>query len=100
MGGFYAVQSSGEVISAAWEHLQDVRIESEPRIRNGMLFQAAMRFPELLPLVPDRSAESRDCPHCSGTGHVVGFPPEIDNLVCYCGGLGWIPSDDIAFASG
>ncbi len=95
MGGLYALRPDGEIISVAWDDDEPPRSERDPRIRNAMLFQGSKRYPELAALVPNRPEQAIDCPHCSGTGvvRIEGHEPEeIPSLICYCGGLGWIPA--------
>ena len=65
----------------------------EERIRNLVLFQAAKKFPELRPLMPERLATAKDCDFCRGTGIVNELRAELaKDVLCYCGGLGWLPS--------
>lgn len=92
MGGGLALRPNGEVISFQWERSDSLEIENDPRIRNLALFQGSKRFPELEQLIPLRPTGAKTCPYCHGTG----VAPEaatlgIDNIVCYCGGLGWVP---------
>jgi hypothetical protein len=49
---------------------------------------ASRRFPDIRGLAPRRGAESKVCPGCKGTGRLPDVP---ENIVCACGGLGWIP---------
>lgn len=92
MGGVMALRSSGEVVSFSWDEPDRLKIEGDVRVRNLVFFQAAIKFPELKPLVPDRPADVRECESCRGTGIVTGLPNNlVTDVICYCGGLGWLP---------
>jgi hypothetical protein len=93
-GGCYAIRPDGEIISFLWDKPYNLEYENDPRIRNLVLFQGAKKYPELDKLVPPRPPDAEDCSHCGGTGvesmnEKLGFDEE--RLVCYCGGLGWLP---------
>jgi hypothetical protein len=90
MGGCYAIRSNGEVVSFSWDAPGDVRVEKDPRIRNMAVFQGSRKYPTLKSLVPPRRADALDCPHCLGTGKL---PEPMQNIICYCGGLGWLPGE-------
>lgn len=92
MGGCYALRPDGEVVTFAWDEPHDCKVEQDPRLRNMALFQGAKKYPELAPLVPPRQADAVDCSHCRGTGRFPTGDVPIDNVICYCGGLGWIPA--------
>lgn len=83
----YALTSDGAPVSSDgndWGHAVTV---TDPRQRNAILAQAAIRFPELAHLRPHRRATDVDCPTCNGKG---GFP-KYPALICECGNLGWVP---------
>lgn len=91
MGGCYAIRSNGEVVSFSWDAPSDVRAEEDPRIRNMAIFQGSRKYPILQSLVPHKPADALECPHCRGTGKLPEPMPE--NVICYCGGLGWLPGE-------
>ena len=65
--------------------------ESDERMRNVALYQGSLTYPELKSLIPARPADAKDCPYCAAKG----FDPSSlgkQNIVCYCGGLGWVPA--------
>jgi hypothetical protein len=89
MGGCYAIRCNGDIVSFAWDSPGELRLEEDPRIRNMAIFQGSKKHPALRALVPPRPADARDCPHCGGRGALPAPMPE--NVICYCGGLGWVP---------
>jgi len=90
MGGCLALRPSGEIVSFPWDNASDIRVETCPRIRNLAFFQGSKKFPALRALVPARPSNAVDCSHCRGQSELVGLP---ENVVCYCGGLGWLTPD-------
>ena len=60
---------------------------------NTALVQGAQRYPQLRRLIPLRPASARTCSGCQGTGKISGLPPNLENVICECGGIGWIPGD-------
>jgi hypothetical protein len=91
-GGCILLRSDGELLSFGWD--TPTRLEPIPDTEpdRGMVHAArgwaSRRFPTVQGLAPQRGAESKVCPGCKGTGQLLGIP---DNIVCACGGLGWIP---------
>jgi len=63
--------------------------EAERRVA---LFRSLRRYPELLSLMPERPRQAATCPGCHGTG--VPEPalavPGLRDLICVCGGAGWV----------
>lgn len=91
MGGVLAIDVTGEIRSFLWDDLLHGQLESDPRIRNLALFQGSKKYPELKDLIvkPD---DAHVCWGCGGTGRESYSEKfNIDGVVCYCGGLGWIP---------
>lgn len=92
MGGCLGLRPSGEVASFLWDEPRLLRVEVEARIRNLAYYQASLRYPTLVPLVPRRPTDAVVCSYCSGSGRCSEFPFELaDRFVCYCGGIGWLP---------
>ncbi len=94
MGGCYGIRPNGEIVSFSWDEPYKLEVENDPRIWNLVLFQGAKKYPELKELVPIRSPDSVECPHCKGTGIIHGLVEHgisPQNIVCYCGGIGWLP---------
>jgi hypothetical protein len=66
----------------------------DARERNVAFKRASERYPELTNLKPVRKSGDYDCPSCGGTGRIQ-LPPgvaEVSNIMCQCGGLGWLPA--------
>lgn len=63
-------------------------VVDHPRLINLALYQGARLYPWLLGLLPERPADAQICSQCDGTGHLPL------NLICYCGGAGWVPAND------
>lgn len=94
MGGAFAIRPDGQIISFVWDQEEDYQIENDRRICNIALFAGSKKYPELEQLIPSRSQDDMECPHCKGTGtEPVCAELGVDNIVCYCGGLGWIPKE-------
>jgi len=89
MGGCLAIRADGEIISFLWDEPHDVKIERDPRRRNIALYQGSLKYPELAPLVPSRPTDAKPCGNCAGIAAIRA--QGIDNVVCACGGLGWLP---------
>jgi hypothetical protein len=98
MGGVFAINTKGDIISFPLdgEPLQVEeklpKIEIDPRIRNIALYQGSKKYPELKNLIPLKPDNAQVCPHCGGSG-IDPYAAKLntDKIICYCGGLGWIP---------
>jgi hypothetical protein len=92
MGGCLGLRPTGEVASFLWEEPTTLRPETDLRIRNLAYYQVSLKHPELALLVPRRPAGAVTCTYCAGSGRCSGLPAELaDKIVCYCGGIGWLP---------
>lgn len=92
MGGCFALRANGEVVSFAWDEPHQLAVVSDERLRNVALCQGSLKYPELAAAVPRRTPDSIDCPSCGGTGTLPIAGKNVANVVCFCGGLGWVPS--------
>lgn len=91
-GGMCAINPSGDILSFLWDDTEHPLMESDPRIRNLALFQGSKKYPALKSLVPKKPEDARVCWGCGGTGiDPYAVKLNSDAIVCYCGGLGWIP---------
>ena len=91
MGGVLTINADGEIRSFLWDDTSHGQVEYEPRIRNLALFQGSKKYPELGVLI-EKGNDANVCQFCQGSG----IPPGAGKLntagiVCYCGGLGWVP---------
>lgn len=94
MSGCFAIRANGEIVSFLYDDQHELRIETDPRIQNVALFQGSKRHPELAAMIPPKPSSALECHVCGGTGIVpISVELGVDNLVCYCGGLGWVPRD-------
>jgi hypothetical protein len=91
MGGCFALAPTGEVVSWAWDEEDRRSLELDALDRHRVLFQGAARYARLRPFLPARAADAQVCPGCKGSGRPVGIPSSIENIVCTCGGAGWLP---------
>ena len=91
MGGFYGLTRSRQIVECEWDGAEEPQIVNDPRIINVALFQGAMLYPPLRALLPSRPDDAVVCKMCNGTGR-VDLPQHIRNIVCYCGGAGWLPA--------
>lgn len=90
----FSLNDNGDTVAFSFNDFDDAeqpRVESDLRIRNIALFRGSKKYPELANLIvkPD---DARVCPSCGGSGiEPYAAQRNLDNVVCYCGGLGWIP---------
>ena len=90
----YAIKPSGKIIVFEVDNSNSFEVETNPRIINTVLFQGIKKFSELKELMPVRSADDIDCSACNGTGvNPIAEKLKTENIICWCGGLGWIPKD-------
>jgi len=93
MGGSFAIRATGELVQFDWDGSGPAEPLEDARLVNVALYRGSLKFPELGPLVPRRSAGCVDCPHCAGTGKLaLTTQPGLEDIVCYCGGVGWLPA--------
>lgn len=88
----WAIRLDGKVV-VFLHSAEDGQLETEDdqRLVNIALYQGGITYPEIKSLVPLRPAESKDCPYCVGKG-IDPNSLEDENIICYCGGLGWVPA--------
>jgi hypothetical protein len=92
MGGCYALQLDGAVVTFAWDEPHGLAVVDDERLRNIALYQGSRKYPELATLVPARPLQAADCRSCGGTGIVLVEGRSFPDIICFCGGLGWIPA--------
>jgi hypothetical protein len=90
--GCWALDMAGRLVFFAWEEpdmLEPVTDSPVDAIgANAALALGSVRFPALAGIRPVRPADAVPCTSCDGAGRLTGVP---DNVVCACGGLGWLP---------
>ena len=90
--GCWALDMNGRLVFFAWEAPEQVEPVSEDPAdavgANAALAVGSVRFPALAAIRPVRPADAVRCTTCDGTGRLVDVP---ENVVCACGGLGWLP---------
>ena len=90
---FFALRRDGAVVSIDFED-GAVQLWDDIRVRDVMIAQGTKAYPELRMLLPARTTASLVCRECEGTGRARHEgQPLAANVVCWCGGLGWIPED-------
>lgn len=92
---FMALLPDGQIVWVPYDNEPgEIEVVQEERVRNLGLFQATKLHPELQFLVPPKPPDVIDCPDYRATGRLP-FPPGSEHLaerlVCYCGGIGWLP---------
>lgn len=88
----WALRPDGQVVVFLHEGEDpQLHTEEDVRMRNVALFQGSLTYSEIQSLVPDRPADADDCPFCAAKGF-ASERPESQNIICYCGGLGWVPA--------
>lgn len=65
------------------------------RLRRVALSEGAKRWPELAALIPPRPFGAVDCNECSHTAMLR--KKGSTNIMCWCGGLGWVIEDEEPF---
>jgi|SRR5215813_6149194 len=93
--GGVAIRPDGELIGFLWDDPHSAKVETDPHFRFLACVTGAERYAELALLLPTRTVHDRDCPMCNGTGRIGleehGIDPKA--VRCYCGGVGWLPSN-------
>jgi len=95
IGECLGLRRSGAVASFLWDEPHMLRPEWDARIRNMTYYRASLKYPALIPLAPRRPVNAVVCLHCGGSGRCSGPPARLAiRVVCYGGGLGWLPDKD------
>jgi hypothetical protein len=90
-GGFCGLRRDGTFIEVPWDEPARATEVTSHRMRDTALKSGSERYPFLAALLPRRSSNARTCPQCGGTGVHPLAATSGANIVCWCGGLGWIP---------
>jgi hypothetical protein len=90
--GCWALTTAGRLVFFAWDapdQLEPVSDRPVDRLGTHAAFAiGSRRYPALAGLAPKRTSGDPACESCDGSGQIPGAP---DNMVCACGGLGWLP---------
>jgi hypothetical protein len=88
MGGCIALRPTGELISFDWDNEKEATLDVGPYNTHIARGVGSRKYPEIDGLAPVRPAQAKTCPLCGGSGSPE---PGASNVVCRCGGLGWVP---------
>jgi hypothetical protein len=86
---WYGVRPDGDLILFNPRSPYDPIEEEDFWKRAVTLSRAVEQYPTLEPLVPPPPLSCQTCPRCGGSGVITRAGGEI---ICICGGLGWMPS--------
>lgn len=86
-----AIRPDGELLWVDYDPPRGVRPIADALTRHIVLFQGSKRHPAVPGLFPERLDDAEDCPACAGTGMVRIDGRDFPNVVCRCGGSGWLP---------
>ena len=87
MGGSMYVRPDGTVLTEVRDSGEGLVEELDPKNRCAGLVNGTKKYPELAAFLPQRSANSKACIACAGTGWLT---LRKQSIVCAeCSGLGW-----------
>jgi hypothetical protein len=90
--GCWALDMGGQLVFVPWDAPEELHPVSDRPVdaagAHVALGYGSVRFPALAMIRPVRPADAVPCTSCDGTGRLTGMP---ENVVCACGGLGWLP---------
>jgi hypothetical protein len=90
--GCWAVDMAGQLVFFSWDAPEEIKPVSDHPVHaagtHAALGYGSARFPALKMIRPVRPADAVPCTSCDGTGRMPEVP---ENIVCACGGLGWLP---------
>ena len=90
--GCLALRPTGELIFFSWDDpralTELLNTDYDRRLIHAARALGSRRYPGIAGLAPAREASARICPTCHGSGRIPDVP---DNVICECGGLGWVP---------
>jgi len=93
-GGVVGLKRDGSIVGVDWDDPSRERPIIRIRDRDVALILGSERYEFLKSVLPARSSDARVCPQCSGTGvDPLAADANVNNVVCQCAGLGWIPDD-------
>ena len=91
--GCWALSTSGQLMFFAWDAPDQLDTVSDRPVdvigTHVALAIGSRRYPPIAHICPERPSDAIPCSTCDGSGRISGAP---DNLICACGGLGWMPA--------
>ena len=90
--GWYCLLRDGNVVHVPEGGTGADMVASDARQVAALVGSLVKRFPIATWFLPAPLAADL-CSHCAGTGSVLGLPAELtQQVVCECGGIGWVPA--------
>ena len=90
--GCWALDMDGTLVFFAWDEPEELELVSDTPVDavgvNAALAMGSARFPALASIRPSRPGDAVPCTTCGGAGQPTDVP---NNVLCVCGGLGWLP---------
>ena len=90
--GVFTIDQAGRGFFAECADLRDQIEITDPKELHVVRWLAAERRPEVAHLRPARGPRDPSCASCGGSGHPSYAPHTAHNLICECGGSGWMPA--------
>ena len=85
-----AINAEGEIINFSHEKEHEPRVETDKFWCNMALFQGSKKYPKLATLI-SKPENALLCVGCNGSGILpLSSDPKYKNIICSCGGLGWV----------
>jgi hypothetical protein len=85
--GAIGIRPDGAIVDWDYDNLSaGAREVTDPLWVHTALVSGAKRYPLLQHLIPARQVDAVTCDACGGLGYLPKWP----NVVCWCGGLGWL----------
>lgn len=95
MGRCFGIGVDGKVIAFHFDGEFEPYVEKDLRNINIALYQGSKLYPELKELLSSKPKAAKICHVCNGTGLELEELRSKSPLVCYCGGLGWLPKHGV-----
>jgi len=95
MGGVLYLQPDGHIIASTWDVPGRVKPVADIRPHRDMLHaaraKAGRKYPEIQGLTPEKGPGAVPCRSSDGHGNLLGMSIQPGDVLCGCGGLGWLP---------